>query len=396
MPKIIGLNDNRILTDSEFAMVCKFCDILAAIAKAAPAGQDTGGKWWGESSSNPAMTGILGKDRSLIDHSILLDTRFRDFPTIAYDMDGVADRPDYHLRRYMRLKNALPERWHVKPPRGFGEIGWNVGGYPVNRHSMIMQERVSGMYLLGALDRLSRQSSPVVLEIGPGAGELAETMCRALPACTWINCDLTESLIHSTMHLAVWQPQRRHFIYAGGEGLPENIDLKLVLRTAADVVAARGAVISVPSYLLAELTDHLKVDLALNFWSFGEMGGDIIDGYASALAKMLGSNGALVEQNNDDLNAGAGKPKTVLARHFASRYEASFYLTRPPVAGGLDLWTNRAESEVMAAWRNRPETWPLDRASRRRVIKSFDDHDDAIDFEYSAEMWDRLKHYGLR
>jgi hypothetical protein len=242
------------------------------------------------------------------------------------------------------------------------------------------------MYLLGVLRHLDRLAHPVIVEIGAGAGELGYFWRRALPRCTWIDCDLPESLAHSAAHLAILLPDRRHFVYVGSTPMPPGIDQSLVLSSPAAVAATKDAVISVPHFLFNDLRNDIRADLAFNAWSFAEMSTGSVRDYVGILADMLADQGFIAEQNGDLSTASGCNPKPLIAERFPYRQEASFYLKKTPFGADVDLWSaNKARLDNVL----------LSRSEGKRVIRSFDDGDDRLDTDIPMECWDELAIRGL-
>jgi hypothetical protein len=98
----IYLRDNEKLSDSEYATAVSLCDIIAKVIETAKA-ELPGGIFWGEVDNSPTHSLYRRKTRREIDRSALLPTRFRDFPTIIYEHDNLTPKPDFWVRRYIRL-----------------------------------------------------------------------------------------------------------------------------------------------------------------------------------------------------------------------------------------------------------------------------------------------------
>lgn len=297
----IKISDNVPMNDDEFDLVCRICDVLSSIEQAVGvdlAAPPSGGQFWHEAREGRGPYGLhIRKDRNEIDHSFLLNTRFRDFPSVAYDSDDFTPTPDYSIKLYLRLKQAIPKKWHVKIPARFGEIGWNIDGYPVNRLTGFNQERISVMYLSGLINYLEKQRCARILEIGGGAGEMAYVFGNALPNCTWYDADLVGSLAYNAIHMAVMLPRKNHYIYVGDIKLPSWIDESLIMRSPKAASDCQNAVINIPHFLLPDFADHLNLHMAYNAYSFGEMPSKMVDDYAALLAKFLDKQGGLIEQN---------------------------------------------------------------------------------------------------
>ncbi len=333
-PKRVGgkikLADNQPLTDAEYALCCRICDTIAGIADAYGYHAPVGGTVWQNIEDSFYAKVLRGKDRAALNRTTFDAPWFRDYPPEAYEHDDVTPEPDGFVRRYVRLTKMMPVRFRVHVPARFGEVGWSVDGHPVNRFTGYLQARVNCMQAFGVLTALDRMHNPFLVEIGGGAGETGYFFCNAFPGCTWIDCDLPESLAISAMHLAVLLPNRRHFIYAGSTPLPASVDDTMVLRSPAQVASAHGAVIHVPNFLFDELSGSVRADLGFNSWSFVEMPQDVMANYATRLSQMLARRGMLVESN-------AARPNWVtdkIETRFALRDELN-----PGAAGPVRLWT---------------------------------------------------------
>lgn len=324
--------------------------------------------------------------RDDLELSFLLRTWFRDFPTICYEEDHFTPQPDYSVRRYLRLRAGIAERWHFRLPARFGEIGWDVDGFPVNRHTCLIQERINALHLAGALRRLEASPQRRVLEVGGGAGELAYGLCQAMPGLTWYDCDLLPSLAFNAAHLAVLLPEKRHVVYVGDIPLSAEIDPALVIRSPAEAAAIEDAVVNVPHFLLGELAPHLHLSLALNFWSFAEMPATAVAAYARLIAGCLTEDGLLVEQNGNFAHRGGADVRSILPDHFPHHLEVEglFRMSRgaPALANPVHVWSPHAPIEAGLS--------RFDHAELRRLIASFDDRGDDPDLQFSPAAWDTL------
>jgi hypothetical protein len=380
-PRKFVVENNVPLTDAEYARASGLCDAIGALCVREAS---TGALWWDQAKNEEAFHRVLCKDRHAIDHSILLRSRFRDFPTIALDFDR-GPIPDYYARRYRRIAETLPKRWCVRIPNRFGEIGWNIDGYPVNRHTMILQERIASLGVFGELSRLRWAPSPVLAEIGPGNGEFGHVLCTALPSCTLINCDLPECLPFSAIHMAIWHPDRQHFVYAGNSDIPNTVDPTLILRTPADVARIRRGVVSVPAHLFGQLRGSLKLAAAFNFWSFGEMSASTVVAYVKILSSMLGDDGVLIEQNARQALGADCDPEAIARDAFAVHRSTGDRLQHLPSAGGIDLWSQN-EPKLLAR---------LSARRADRIVRSFEDGEDRPHMTFTTADWDRLSIYNL-
>lgn len=384
--KKITLSDNKKMTDSEYELVSRFCDIFKAIEDSVEKNQSrapSGGIFW---SSYNRVSGPfelhLRKDRSEIDHSFLFNTRFRDFPTIAYDSDLHTPTPDFWVRRYHRLMKAVPENWRVQIPAQFGEIGWECDGYPVNRLTSINQERVNVMHVAGITHYLEKQTTPRIMEIGAGGGEMGYVFCKALPNATWYDCDLLGSLVYSAIHLAVLLPFKKHYIYVGDLKLSEHIDESLIIRCPKKASQLQNAVVNIPHFLLDDFKGFLELDFTYNTYSFGEMPPNIVEKYSLLLSDFLKNKGVLLEQNGALFEAGGSTPEKILSAQFSQHPWPSLYDGRSILSGPIRIWTNNDVGRVLKENESNLDILEL--------VKGFDDQGDAPDIEYSLDAWGKL------
>ncbi len=388
MPAKIKLVNNRRIDDSEYKLVCNICEIFTAIADVAKTENllpPPGGIFWENAKKGLIPFELyLRKNRNEIDHSFLFNTRFRDFPSIAYEYDEYTPMPDFWVRRYERLVNVVSQRWHVQVPARFGEIGWNVNGYPVNRLTSINQERINAMHIAGITGYLEELLFPRILEIGAGAGELGYVLCKALPNCTWFDCDLLGSLIYSAIHLAVMLPDKQHYIYVGNLEVKGDLDEKLIIRNAEEAAQCQNAVINIPHFLLKDFVRHLKLSFAYNTYSFGEMPQTSVSDYASMLSDFLQDHGILYEQNGYFPEKGGDNVETILKNYFE----------QVPWPNEVD--GNSFMNGAMRIWSNNTIGFELDRFihpnKRSKIIKSFDDQGDFPDIEFPMEAWGKLEY----
>jgi putative sugar O-methyltransferase len=386
--KKIKLADNIPLSDQEFTLTSKFCDIFAAIGNVAAekVTPPDGGLFWSVAKQGNGPFDLhLRKDRNEIDHSFLLNTRFRDFPGMAYELDEFTPQPDFWIRRYIRLANAVPKQWRVKIPARFGEIGWNVQGFPVNRLTAINQERLTAMRLSGIIRYLEQQAVPKIMEIGAGSGEMGYALCKALPNATWYDCDLLGSLVYSTLHLAVLLPEKRHYVYVGDLALPSGLDESLLIRSTAEAAQLENAIVNIPNFLLPDFAGHLQLHLACNTYSFAEMPQSAVEEYAVLLAQLLQERGILFEQNGYFPEKNQRNVEEILGEHFKQqiwRWDNDF----GPVtllSGATRTWSNNAKTEQLY---QDISTYQL-----FKLIDSLNDGQDANDIEFPNIIWEKVE-----
>ncbi len=362
------LADNQPLNDEEYRVACALCDVVSEVLRVGRM-ELPGGIFWGEVETTVEHSLHRRKNRQEIDFSMLLMNRFRDFPTIIYEFDKLTPKPDFWVYRYMQLCKAVPERWHVRVPLRFGEIGWNVAGVPVNRHTAFLQERINAQLHFG-MEEVLRQPSSRVLEIGGGSGEMAQAICRAVPSVTWYDCDLAQSLIYNAIHMATWFPQKKHYIYVGD--LPvSGVDERYLLRSATEAASIQNAVVNIPHFLLNDFEGRLEVNLALNAWSFSEMPVSEVERYADFIQRHLVKGGLLMEQKGIHAERGGCNSKEVFQRIFPVRHSGELlYL----MGGPMDAWTVSATG-----------------AKGTVDLHCFENHLGEPDLEYSAHDYGLLQ-----
>ena len=140
----------------------------------------------------------------------------------------------------------------------------------------------------------------IVMEIGTGFGGLARLMRMALPETTFLLVDLPETLVFTDVYLRLNFPELR----IGYISEPTNIDLGYL---------HRFDFLLVPNNLIDNLRG-LKVDLAINIASFGEMTQESTNSYLRFIEDELHTD-ALYSINQygnfpTDISAGRGKRLT--------------------------------------------------------------------------------------
>lgn len=339
----LGLEQNVPLSIPEYELCRSICAIITQLASGAPAVMK-GGIFWEDADKYGPFTLCHRADYNELNLMLLLNTRFRDYPALVYAYEDITPRPDYWVKRYMHLTQAIPARWQVKIPNKFGEVGFNVGGYPVNRYVGITQERIAAMLLLGALESLEQSASPRALEIGGGAGEMGYALCDAVPNLTYYNCDLPFSQAFNMMRLAVLFPDKKHLIYVGNQKL-EGVDESLVIRSVEDAARVENAVVNIPYYLLDDFKGHLNIDLACNTWSFAEMPQAEVERYGQLIHAFLKPDGALFEQNEQIADRNGISTEAVFSPLFPVCKKAN--------SRWWDMATVRVMSGSSRVWRKR-------------------------------------------
>jgi hypothetical protein len=387
----IRLADNQPLSDTEYQLACKLCDILAAVSAAANqerANPPEGGVFWENANDTLGPFSLhLRKDRKEIDHSFLMNTRFRDFPTIAYEFDGYTPAPDFWVQRYKTLAPLVPAKWRAKIPARFGETGWNFKGYPINRLTGVNQERILAMYLAGITQHLEQKPVARMLEIGAGGGEMGYILCKALPRAAWFNCDLIGSLAYAAIHLAILLPEKRHYIYVGNLPLPSHIDERLVIRSAKEASALQDAVINIPNFLLDDFQGELQLDFAYNTYSFGEMPSQAVAHYVRLLSGFLKKQGVLFEQNGYFPDRGGDNPENMLSSAFKQFYLPQQIDGRWFLGGPMRFWCNNDADTALSKISHSPNM----KRKLPGMIAVLNEPHDCQDLQRVSGAWDELK-----
>lgn len=337
----IGLSDNIPLTPGEYETCKAICTIITQLAASGPA-PVKGGIFWDDADKYGPFTICHRADYKELNLMLLLNTRFRDYPSLVYAYGELTPKPDYWVERYIHLCKGIPKHWRVKIPARFGEVGFKVDGYPVNRCIGITQERIAAMLLLGALSPLERSDDPRALEIGGGAGETGYAICSAVPNVTYYNCDMPYSQAFNMMRMAVLFPKKRHLIYIGDHKLA-GIDESLVVRSPAEAAQVRNAVVNIPYTLLGDFRDHLKIDLACNTWSFAEMPELEVKRYGELIDNFMKPGAALFEQNEQIADRNGISTEAVFSPIFPVCTKANHRL--------WDMLTIRVMSGSSRVWR---------------------------------------------
>lgn len=261
----------------------------------------------------------------------------------VFDPGGTA--LDWSVPAFRACTKHLAAEEIFSPPLIMGEVGYVVDGYCVNRDVVAYQERINLMRALGVLDRLKRESAPLILEIGGGYGALAYYLKRRYPRATYVIVDLPRSLLFSGCYLAAALPDFDVHVFAPGR---------------ANVVA--GA-INLVSNLHLEQLPALHVDAAINTLSFAEMSADTVADYCRWLERHLSDDGVLFEQNFDNRHYGLAQfsgPSEIIDS-FLRRREAR---TRDVHWGPASVWVKRTSLQKVV-WMVSTRVRSLARRMRR-------------------------------
>lgn len=203
------------------------------------------------------------------------------------EIEKIAPEPDLSVRRYIAFTRHLPREIIIKAPKILGEVGWEVDGGVANTDTYRYQQQMALLYETGIIDWLLRkaeQGAVNILDIGAGWGGLAYHLKHIIPEANFYAVDLPESLLFSSLYLAIACPEYPHTIYDGTDNsLPGKNDsgFKFIPNFMFDHLAAA----------------KINFDLAINTASFQEMNAKQIRYYAQNLVNMLGDSGVLFERN---------------------------------------------------------------------------------------------------
>ena len=160
-------------------------------------------------------------------------------------------------------------------PPIMGQTGIWQDGYILNTTNCRYYAQLVALYLAGALPE-----EGTLLEIGGGYGGLAYLIRKVRPNLRYIAIDLPESLLFAGAYLTGTLPDGEAQVIASPDGV-FNTTSRLIL---------------CPSDFAPALFEAFpRIDAAINFASFGEMGEAALDYYAGMLGSRLG--GILYEVN---------------------------------------------------------------------------------------------------
>jgi putative sugar O-methyltransferase len=261
------------------------------------------------------------------------DAHYSDAYAGFFDKAGTA--PDWSVPAFREYVKELEPQDIFSPPLIMGEVGYNVGGYCVNRDVITYQERINLMREFGVLDHLRSKRAPLILEIGGGYGALAYFLKRRYPRARYVIVDLPRSLLFSGCYLAAALPGAGLKVFKpGDEGIgPESVTL-------------------VANFLLDQLSLP-AVDVAINTLSFAEMPAETVASYGRWLERHLASDGLLFEQNFDNRHLGAAhfsNPAEILSGIFRlrlGRKRRLWHRLRRKSGllwGNANLWQKRADA----------------------------------------------------
>ncbi|MCP5157908.1 MAG: putative sugar O-methyltransferase [Gammaproteobacteria bacterium] len=233
------------------------------------------------------------------------------------------------LDNFLKITKSIPGHMIARFPPVLGEIGWNVSGNPVNHDVYVIQERLNCLYESGIIDYLLKKSYKIrILEVGSGYGGLARCLKEIFPASVIYLCDIPESLLFSALYLGITMSDSDQFIYDGtGASILQN--------------PPDNQLFFIPNFLFGNLKDcGLGFDLVVNTLSFSEISEKQLSCYAEGISQMLGEDGVLFEQNQNNESIGLLNAKTILQRYFSHRRSIRPDSFPALTQGEADMWSN--------------------------------------------------------
>lgn len=227
------------------------------------------------------------------------------------------------IAEFESIRRAAPDLILPPVPPILGQTGIWHEGYILNPTNCRYYAQLVSLYLVGALPEQG-----TLVEIGGGYGGLAYLIRKARPNLRYIAIDLPESLLFAAAYLAGALPDQEAQIIA----------------SPADVFDA--GLILCPNDFAPALFDAVpRIDAAINFASFGEMGEAAVDYYAGMLGARL--CGLLYEANQSAAPFINCDVEAVLGRHL----EGPEYPILPfrKVDGEHRLWRARNADAIAAA-----------------------------------------------
>ncbi|MBI4664483.1 MAG: putative sugar O-methyltransferase [Verrucomicrobia bacterium] len=260
--------------------------------------------------------------------------------TFDQEIERLAPNPDDWVERYRAITRHIPADIIPSYPVVMGEIGWRVGGKPVNHDVYAYQERTNLLFESGVIEclrsRARRTGRVTVLEIGGGYGGLAHALFEIIPnRINYFVCDLPESILSSAIYLGIIHPEVDQNIY-------EGTNLETLKPPACP------AITFVPNYLLDDLLAlNPQVDLAINTLSFPEMTEAQVRYYGERLRRLLDKTGMLFEQNEDGRWMGLLDCKSILSEYLPHRATVRSKTVPVLSKGEADLWSNSPLTEII-------------------------------------------------
>jgi hypothetical protein len=184
------------------------------------------------------------------------------------------------IQRYLKHAEGLPEYFQCEEPRSndlAAQIGITYKGRVINQDTVREQACIANLHNLGVLEPLRGKRS-VVVELGPGYGQLAHQISRGLGEhCCYVCVDYPESLFWSSTFLTLNNPPDSIYVY----------DPAAAEQPGLDELAARYRFVMLPNYLADRLRELGTIDLVINQNSFQEMGEDQVRNYLELFAGIM-------------------------------------------------------------------------------------------------------------
>jgi hypothetical protein len=234
---------------------------------------------------------------------------------------------------YARHLPNVPQRYIVRTPRLFGEVGIEVDGVLVNPDVTLCQSRINGMLSAGVLSKLDadivRRQRVRVLEIGPGYGALAQALRNIYgDALEYICIDLPSSLYHSSIYLSTLVDGDACHLLMPGDQVPAHFKYLFIANS-----------------MIEEVADDLgPVELALNTMSFPEMTAVQVRAFVQLFKRVLRPDGIVFDENAA-LSPHHVDNKAILAEMFPFRKHVSSDIVTTK-NWCQDVWSTRYLREI--------------------------------------------------
>lgn len=214
---------------------------------------------------------------------------------------GVVHQTDYAAGWKYVAQRTPPSELFMPPPI-CGETGVNVSGIIVSHDTLVYQERVTLLSLLGLVrflyEKIAERGMARVLEIGGGFGALACHIKQIHRNVSYTICDLPESLYFSAPYLALALPDlATDFVIED----PSSLD-------------RLDAMHFMPNY-----AKNARFDLVINTLSMSELSEHQVRSYGALICRMIGETGLFFEQNHDNTRLGWINCKDYLPEYFRHR-----------------------------------------------------------------------------
>ena len=224
------------------------------------------------------------------DEAFVKTLEMNGIPTDIAEITRKLYNPEARLRpcvvEYLNHIRNVPQRFIVRTPRIFGEVGIEINGVLTNPDVVLCQSRINGMLCSGVIAKIdadiARKGYARVLEVGPGHGGLAYALKTIFEdRLEYICIDLPTSLYHSTLYLSTLSADSGCYVLLPNEPVPNHFKFLFIA-----------------NYMIEEVAASLgPIDLALNTMSFPEMSAEQIHYYGELFKRLIGSDGIVFEEN---------------------------------------------------------------------------------------------------